>query len=102
MQYLKPLSRYLDSNCLASTIVERRDAYSLLISYEESKYICNYFWKSFVEITNTSLEKCSEQQENLEDTLSHIDFANCIQFVEILDEAIKFGAIASFMVEADM
>jgi hypothetical protein len=63
----------------------------MLVSYEEAKWLCNYFWKSFVDLTNTKV-----------DNLDEVDYGQCLSFVGILDDAARYGTIASFMVETDL
>lgn len=87
---LRCLSRFLESMG-SLTAVERKEQYSMLVSYEEAKWLCNYFWKSFVDLTNTKV-----------DNLDAVDYGQCLSFVSILDDAARYGAIASFMVETDL
>ncbi len=75
------------------TAVERKEQYLLVVSYEEAKWLCNYFWKSFVDLTNTKVSM---------DELDAVDYGQCMSFIEMLDEAARYGAIASFMVESDL
>lgn len=67
------------------------------MSYEEAKWVCNYFWRTFIELSETKLG-----ESNFEAEFEKVDFTTIVQHSNLLEEALRFGQIAAFMVEADL
>ena len=86
--YLEPLSTYLDSCSPSATSTERKEFYQLLVTYDEAKWICNHFWKTFTDQTNTTVMM---RNDDLLEQLSQLDFTPCIANLPLLDQAVRFG-----------
>lgn len=78
------------------TYVERKEELKLLISFDDSKWICGTLWKHFFTTMGASAS------DDFEKMIEQLNPGSLTEKQHLLEESVLYARIAALMVEADL
>ena len=108
LNYLRPLQPILSRACVgegeegkAMTNTEFKDHFSLIISFEEAKWICNTLWRNFFQAVQKGA-KGEVNKDNFENTINELKTQEIAGKMQLLAESVRYARVAARMVEVDL
>ena len=83
------------------TNTEFKDHFSLIISFEEAKWICNTLWRSFFQAIQKEA-KGEVTKDDFESTVNELKTQEIASKMQILAESVRYARVAARMVEVDL